>query len=393
MMTITNTEWNIPHCTGCSACASSCPKGALTMEPDALGFLRPRLIPEQCVECHRCEQACPVLHPPKGSSAAGAVAAHAQDEALLEQCSSGGVFPLLAKEVLSRGGVVYGASFDEDFHVQHIRVDAAQDLPRLYGSKYVQSNLRDSFRQAKSDLNDGRPVYFSGTPCQIAGFKSFLGRDYDHLMTQDLVCHSVPAPEIWQSYKQQLESQQQSRLTFFSFRRKTSIREQYNLYGEFKNGTIVELPSRTDPYMQGFIKGLYSRESCYHCPFKGFSRCSDLTLGDFWGAHSILPEAYHPKGTSVALLHTEKAKRLLESVCLNTHALSPESAFLFNPAVLKSTAKPKRYEFFHAHRSTTDFSQLVAHCCKSTFREKMQKWWNQSLPYRFFCKIRRLITD
>lgn len=392
MITITDPKWNMEHCTGCSACVGICPKAALSMGPDRLGFLRPRHAPEQCIDCHLCEQVCPVLHPPTGSSAPEAVAATARDDTLLKQCSSGGVFPLLAKEILARGGAVYGAAFDKDFRVQHIRVDALQDLPRLYSSKYVQSDLRDTFRQAKNDLNAGIPVCFSGTPCQIAGFKSYLGKDYDHLITLDLVCHSVPSPEIWQHYKRRLENRQNSRLTTFHFRHKTAGWEAYSLHGEFEDGSSVDSPARTDPYMQGFVKGLYSRESCYHCPFKGISRCSDLTLGDFWGAHAALPQAYHPMGTSIAVLHTEKAKKLLPVLPLSTHPLPPEAAFPFNPAALVAAEKPKKHAFFHENRDTMDFAELVSLCCKPAPWELMKQHWNQSLLCRLLRKIRYLVS-
>lgn len=380
-------------CTGCTACASVCPQRAISMRVDTAGFLRPAIDYANCIACGLCRETCPTLHPAPVSQRTTAFAAYAKDVALLSRSSSGALFPLLAGRVLAQGGIVFGAAFDEDFAVRHIGVETAEELPRLCSSKYVQSDLGDTFQQVQATLRDGHLVYFSGTPCQAAGLRAFLKRDYDNLITQDIVCHSAPSPQVWADYKHALEAAHGGKMTDFSFRYKKSGWERYYIRAAFDNGSEYLCDAAKDPYQRGFLKGLYSRPSCYTCPFKGIERVSDITLADFWGVKALLPEAHNPAGTSLVLLHSEKARRLLSELAAAAELFPVDAAaaLTWNAAALVPSARPKRYAYFQTHYAGSDFTQLVSDCCKPTAGEKTAAAWQRSVPYRSARRLLRIV--
>lgn len=382
----------IEQCTGCSACASVCPKSAIAMVSDDDGFLRPTVEEERCVDCKLCDKVCPVLHQPTTSGHTDAYAAYGEDVNLLSGSSSGAIFPLLAKHILGQGGLVFGAAFDENFMVKHIGVETIEALSKLCSSKYVQSEIGQIFREAKAALDTGRLVYFSGTPCQIAGLKSYLKWDYENLITQDLICHSAPSPRVWKDYKHALEEKQIGKMTGFSFRRKENGWESYYIRAEFDNGNTFLQKAGENPYQLGFIKGLYSRPSCYFCPFKGVERCSDITLADFWDVKNVLPEAFNPSGTSLVLLHSEKARKLFQEISSEIHSFPADAdvALSFNKAALIPTKQPKRYALFWANYGKKDFTELVQYCCQPTARERLLAFWKRSVPYRAVNKLLRI---
>ena len=382
-------------CTGCSACFSICPKHAITMQADANGFLRPGIDADACIHCGLCEKACPVLHPAATNSPTTAFAAHALDTAVQQQSSSGGLFSLLAGEVVDAGGIVFGAAFKDASHVAHIGVKSREALSRLRGSKYVQSGLGQTFQQAKAALTAGQPVYFSGTPCQIAGLHAYLGQDYDHLIMQDVICHSAPSPRVWQDYLHTLEQQYGGKAVSVSFRDKRNGWEPYCIHITFDNGAEYIRPAANDPYQQGFIKGLYSRPSCYTCPFKGIARSSDITLADFWGVKEILPPAYHQSGTSLVLLHSEKGRDLFDEIGDEIHAMETDAltAIAFNQAAITATVMPQRHSYFAAHYGIMNFTELVDFCCRPSAGEKINAAWHRSIPYRAARKVYRMLAS
>lgn len=329
--------------------------------------------------------------PPQVSGHTDILAGYANDATLLTKSSSGAIFPVLAAEIIRRGGLVFGAAFDRRFHVVHTATESVEALPALCSSKYVQSCVSaDCYAQIETALATGKWVYFSGVPCQVAALKSYLGRDYETLITQDTACHSVPSPLVWDGYKEELEKQYGGKLTAFSFRNKANGWEAYHIRAAFDNGREFTQPAAENPYQRGFIKGLYSRSSCFVCKFKGIERCSDITLADYWGVKGLQPEAYNPQGTSLILIHSEKGRSLLAS-CKDWLKLQPaaKDAFAFNSAVLTPVEKPARYDEFWAEYGQTPFNALVSACCEPTKEELMRERRSHSFLARVIRRLSR----
>ena len=387
-MNITQTS---DFCTGCGVCAAVCPSAAVNMQPDAHGFLRPAVDAAVCTDCGLCVRKCPASTPPQTSEHTDVLTGYAKDRALLPLSSSGAIFPVLAAEIIRRGGVVFGAAFDEHFDVVHTAAESVAGLSALCSSKYVQDRIpSDCYPQIKAALTAGRWVYFGGLPCQAAALKSYLGRDYETLITQDTACHSVPSPLVWDGYKEELEKQYGGKLTAFSFRNKANGWEAYHICAAFENGREFVQPAAENPYQRGFIKGLYSRSSCFACKFKGVARCSDITLADYWGVKGLQPEAYNPQGTSLILIHSEKGRSLLAS-CKDWLKLQPaaKDAFAFNSAVLTPVEKPARYDEFWAEYGQTPFNALVSACCEPTKEELMRERRSHSFLARVIRRLSR----
>ena len=380
-------------CTGCGMCTAICPSRAIQMQVDSHGFLHPAVDAAACIDCGLCARKCPVSTPPQVSAHTEILTGYANDEALLPASSSGAIFPVLASEIIRRGGIVFGAAFNQNFDVAHTAAESAAELAALCSSKYVQSSIpADIYAQAKAALTAGRWVYFSGMPCQVAGLKNYLGREYETLITQDTACHSVPSPMVWKNYRSALEMQNGSKLKSFSFRKKATGWENYHIHAALENGKEFSQPAAENPYQRGFLKGLYSRRSCFVCKFKGIERCSDITLADYWGVKGIQPKAYNPQGTSLILLHSDKGRALLESCQdkLQT-ATAADDAFAFNPAVLTPIQKPARYDEFWAGYGKTSFYELISSCCEPTKEELTKERWNKSLLARVIRKLTRCI--
>lgn len=378
-------------CIGCGMCTAICPSSAIQMQADEHGFLYPTVDAAKCTDCGFCIRKCPISALPQVSAHTNVLTGYAKDETLLPASSSGAIFPVLAAEIIRRSGIVFGAAFDDNFDVIHTAAETLSELATLCSSKYVQSRiLTDCYLQVKKALADGRWVYFSGVPCQIAALKNYLGREYETLITQDTACHSVPSPIVWRDYAASLQNQYSGKLTSFSFRNKANGWEDYYIRAEFDNSKEFRQPAAENPYQRGFIKGLYSRNSCFSCKFKGIERCSDITLADYWGVKGIQPKAYNPQGTSLILLHSDKGRALLES-CKNKLQITTaaDSAFTFNPAVLTPIPKPARYDEFWTGYGKKPFDNLVSACCESTKEELAKERWNRSLLARAIHRLTR----
>lgn len=323
-------------CTGCNACAAVCPKDCITMQADPDGFRYPAVDADKCIGCGLCEQVCPVLHPACPAHAPDAYAVKSPDEGSRMSSTSGGVFPELARDILKKGGAVFGAAYDEYFRVVHICAETEAELDRLRGAKYAQSDLGCSFRDVKRRLEKGQQVLFSGTPCQVLALRSFLKRDYENLLLVDLVCHSVPSPLAWEKYLQYIS--EGKALTAVNLRSKDTgwSRYRYSNRFDFSDGTCRLDQSGDSLYMKLFGGGYITRPSCASCPAKGYARVSDLTLGDFWGIWDIAPELDDDRGTSLVLVQTDKGRAAL--ALLEKSPVTPEEASRENPAILRPAA-------------------------------------------------------
>lgn len=341
------------QCTGCTACASICPRQCIQMKKDDAGFEFPEVIEQSaCIACGACERICPVLANKKteeSHSSTFAYAAFSINDSLRMESSSGGVFSELAVVILQLGGIIYGASYDDEGVVRHTGIEAQKELGKLRGAKYSQSILGDSFLTLKKQLDSGRTVLFSGTPCQVAGLRAFLKRDYDNLVCIDFVCHGIPSPMVWEKYVR-YRSQIDNGDMFpqhINLRNKESGWSNYAYSVEFTyaDNTRYLCKNGDDPFMRLFVNDYILRESCSNCHFKGYKRVSDITLGDFWGIWNIDPEMDDDKGTSLILTHTAKGENMMNAVAGNIKCerVTLEQAVNRNPSMLKSSEpKPNR---------------------------------------------------
>ncbi len=337
-------------CCGCAACANICPKKCIEMASDKEGFLYPKVNVESCVKCGLCERVCPVLNTPIIQEdlrrAWGAVS---EDRELLIGSSSGGVFSTLAAEVIRDGGCVFGAAFEQSFRrVKHIMIETGDELVALRGSKYVQSEIEDTYVQVREQLKNGRKVLFSGTPCEIAGLKNFLGHDDEHLVTADLICHGTPSPLLWQAYLRHIEEDLGGIARKVNFRNKTNGWSKFGMNILTEGGKTYYRSLREDPFLQMFLKNQCLRESCYSCKVKESGTVSDVTLGDFWGVEKEFPQMFNDMGVSLLLVHTTKGMELWERVKthMKTEETDYERSLSSNSAFTLSVKRPPERDHF-----------------------------------------------
>ena len=336
---------NVDGCVGCGACYSICPKNSIVMRSNKEGFLYPKVNIHTCINCHMCEKTCPVLDNDKAANFDRiAYACYTKDENIRMKSSSGGIFTELAQKVLQAGGVVFGAAFSDDYmSVNHIAVDNIKDLDKLRGSKYVQSDIGDTYKETEKYLKQERLVFFTGTPCQIAGLKKYLGKDYNNLLTQDLICHGVPSSIVWKKYVKYCNRKSKSNVKKISFRDKKYGWKEWGIKFEFEDNTQYINQTFEDVYILGFLRNLYLRYSCYNCKFKNGKGNSDITLADFWGIGSIFPDMDDDKGTSFVIINSKKGQSFFSEICkeLELRETDPDYANKYNSAYIKSALLPK----------------------------------------------------
>lgn len=349
------------NCCGCGACAQICPKQCVSIEADNEGFLYPKVDESKCIDCGLCEKTCPILNPTEAKPSLKQSFAFINcDETIRYNSSSGGVFSAIAEIVIRRGGKVFGAKYDDDFNVIHGFIDKEEDLEKFRGSKYTQSAINQSFVECKRLLDSGVEVLFTGTPCQIGGLKSFLRKEYDNLITTDLICHGVPSPLLWRKYVEYREKQGGAKVTRTSFRRKNDGWKKYSMWFAFANHIEYCQNVTKDPYLRLFLKNICLRPSCYDCKFKIIDRVSDITMADFWGIQNEYPELDDDKGVSFVIVHSDKGKALFDSVknCLK-ESVPLEAGLKYNPSMVSSVAIPKSRVQFFKDLSTSRFEKLI----------------------------------
>lgn len=303
------------NCCGCESCAQVCPKHCIQMFEDSEGFSYPQIDNNLCVDCGLCEKVCPFLNASSVAINTNIYAAINKTEDIRMASSSGGVFSALAETIISDGGIVYGASFDDDWNVCHIRVENSKGIERLRGSKYVQSNIRNTFKEVESDLKQSRIVLFSGTPCQVKGLNLFLRKSYENLFTVEVVCHGVPSPKVWQSFLTEINPHDKDIISI-QFRNKNRGWSSYSVEIQAKDEKLFSDYARNCLYINGFIQNLYIRPSCSNCPAKSGSSMADITLADYWGVSAQYPALNDEKGVSAILAHSEKGNRLVQKAQL-----------------------------------------------------------------------------
>lgn len=340
---------SIQDCALCGACINACPVDAITLSKPYLDFCYPDIDVNRCIHCNKCEKACPILgeksKPEDGFPIA--FAARSKDDSVRLRSSSGGIFYELASYILAEGGYICGAVFDENFHVRHIVSNTQKDLRRMMGSKYAQSDLGFCYRQIKALLDAGEKVLFTGCPCQTAGLRTFLGRDYPELVMAELICHGIPSDQMLQAYISLREKQYGAKLKSMEFRNKDKGWHRSSVRMDFVNGKTYQEIITEDAYMNGFLRNVTLKSACYQCQFRHFHAGYDLTLGDFWGAEVELPDMDDNKGISAILVNTYKGKSLLDKLSFDMKPFKLKIVTQYNQNLIKSPApNPIRGKFY-----------------------------------------------
>ena len=381
------------ECCGCGACVQRCPKHCIEFIKDNEGFLYPKVDETTCINCGLCEKVCPVINQDTIRKPSEIYAVSNTNEDIKAESSSGGIFTILAEAIINEGGVVFGARFNEQYEVVHDFTDNILGLAAFRGSKYVQSKIGNNFLEAEKFLKQNRKVLFSGTPCQITGLKKFLRKEYSNLVTVDFVCHGVPSPEVWRKYlfsiirtkgvdgKKSVSLSLNNMLciesiTFrdkckgwkkygFSVWQNSAFKVDKNTVFPSGNNTIIYEPFDKNAYLHGFVRNLYLRPSCYHCPSKSFKSGSDYTLADFWGASSYVPD--DDKGISILFVHNNKLNIDTSSFI----RIDMEAAIGQNPAITKySKMKDGRDTFFRKMTNNElDIEDLIRKYAKYSIKE------------------------
>ena len=363
---------SVAQCSGCTACKAVCPKQAIAMVADHEGFLRPQIDASKCVQCHACERVCPVLHPSEPDTSPTCYAAQTKDDALRLASSSGGIFTELARPILAKGGVVFGCVWEKPALVAiHAKAENEDELAVMRGSKYVQSDLRDTYREAKAELQKGREVLFSGTPCQIAGLNRYLGKTYPNLLTVEIVCHGVPSPAVFEKFKQEMLHSVGEYPCDILFKDKRNGWSLPSLVVKFPTKEEIAQPCYASPFGLVLLKGLALRPSCHNCVSKNGKGGADITIADFWGINKCLPSANDNMGVSAIFLHTERAKTLCMKLPIEMQAVEFSSATQCNPSYYSSSqCSPQRALFMKGFKSKS-LKHVVLRCTEGIWLKRI----------------------
>ncbi len=300
---------NKNQCFGCTACEAACPFGAIAMKSDDEGFKYPEIKEELCVECGKCKSVCQIHSLKKQENIqAKFYAAQNKDDNVRAKSTSGGMFSIFAEQIVNEGGTVYGVAYSDDFQVVHKRSESKKGYEQFRGSKYAQSDLSGCFTMVKEDLNRGRKVLFSGTPCQIAGLNTFLynAKGRENLLLCEIICHGTPSPMIWKEHLAFLEKERHSKVVKYVNRSKVAGWHGHNEHVYFENGKSEYTTKLSNLYKDLFYAHLTIRPCCYSCKYTDFPRIADITIADFWGIENFHPDFDDNKGTSLLTINTEQ---------------------------------------------------------------------------------------
>lgn len=382
------------NCCGCAACVQACPKQCISFEEDKEGFRYPLVDKNKCVDCHLCEKVCPVLNKADAKEPIEIYAAYNKDENIRLKSSSGGIFTVLAEEVIKQGGVVFGARFNDNWEVYHDYTETIEGIGSFRGSKYVQSRIENSYKKAKDFLNKGRKVLFSGSPCQIAGLHKYLGKHYDNLLAVDFICHGVPSPKVWRKYIEEiLKNARQGVagkniisqslkvmpvITGINFRDKRTGWKKYSFtvtLAEVTDDGKKNLVSRSDIflqdlYMKTFLSDIILRPSCYQCPAKRGRSESDITIADWWGVKEYpnQEKVDDDKGICIVFLNSDRGQQYFNQFDVVKKTITWDEATPRNGGFKETLAvHPKRKFFF----DNIDKSRSLLTLITNTFKPSL----------------------
>ena len=389
------------NCCGCSACVQRCPKQCILLKEDDEGFLYPKVDEDKCINCGLCEKVCPILNQTEKIQPQEVLAVKNPNEKERMASSSGGVFFPLAREVINQGGVVFGAVYDEKWEVHHVYTEKIEDVYSMMGSKYLQSRIENTYKEAEIFLKQGREVLFVGSPCQIAGLRTFLrNKAYPNLLAVDFLCHGVPSPGVWRRYLAETyggyNSKEQSRLQatagkntvlLSSLNAKSPIGDikfrdkEEDGWKKFRFVVRKKSASKADQnsvlssdihydntFMRGFLSDIYLRPSCYECKCKNGVNHSDLTIGDYWAARVTDQDFDDDKGLGLVLVNTAKGKEYFDKLDMIVRQSTLDKAHLCNGGFNEKTLPhPKRNLFFKLIQKRLTVKEAVKRCQKEFF--------------------------
>lgn len=367
-------------CNGCGTCVIRCPKNAITMEEDGEGFLYPVINKEKCIDCGLCKKICPNKDYNIVNKSTTYIAINkSKDE--LNMSSSGGVFILLAKHIIEKNGVVFGVKYNDELIAIHDYTEDMEGLKKFQGSKYVRSDLNGSYQKAERFLKEDKYVLFTGTPCQCQGLRAYLGKDYERLITCEIICHSNPSPKVFEYYKKNLELKKGMKVKEIYFRSKKNGWKDQTPIIKYANGE-----EKSDIYFrQGFIAELINRPSCYNCHFCTEQRFSDFSIGDMWGIEKI-DETIEDNDTGISLfnVNTEKGRDIVKQIKNDLFLKEVNSTLAFSYNHHKNVEKhKKREEFFKGISNGTINETNVI--------DYMKKYTKKPLYRKVLSKAKRII--
>lgn len=370
------------ECTGCAACTNICGHKAIQMTFDEKGHAYPIVNKDKCIDCGLCEQVCPLLHSeqiPEDSSICKyplVYAAYNRDDEIRKRSTSGGIFSILANFVLQQKGIVFAVRFDKDWRVIHTSFESISELDAFRGSKYVQSEIFNTYQLVKSELKNNRWALFVGTPCQVAGLKSYLRKDYDKLLTCDFICMGISSPVIWSEYLDVYWKR--NLIKNICFKDKCKSWHKWNMLIEDNHGkhTCVGMDN---PFFNCYLTHLIFRPSCFHCRFRHLRHVSDFTIADCWGIDKVYPEFDDDKGCTTLMLQNEKAELtfniLKDNIQINRYSRSDVIKYNSH-SVKQPTIDPLTEVFYKTYRDwgfKIAFKQIIKLRRKNALIKRIKK--------------------
>lgn len=367
------------NCNGCGTCALICPQNCITMEIDSEGFIYPVIDEKKCINCNKCKKQCSNINDKCETNEQAYISIN-KSQIQLSESSSGGVFRILADEVIGKNGIVFGATYDNNLRVIHDCAKTIEECKNFSGSKYVRSDLKESYSIAQKYLDEGKYVLFTGTSCQINGLKKYLNREYEKLILCDIICHANPSPKVFALYKSNLEKKYNQKIKIIHFRSKENGWRNQTPIIEFINGTKLEENS----YFNAFVQELINRPSCYSCPFATKRRVSDFTMGDSWGIEKIHPEICNEKGMSLLTVNSSKGEKIFNDIKsqMEIYPIDYNEIAHYNHYKLEKPNKNRNKFFSGIYSGTINENNII---------ENMNKYTNISFLRKVMQKIKHII--
>lgn len=383
-------------CCGCSACISICAKKAISFQEDSEGFLYPNVNLSLCVDCGLCNKVCPVLHfreiPKQGHPVVYAAINRNEEEYM--NSSSGGIFIVCANKIIEDGGVVVGADYDGNFKVAHTFAESKEDCIKFQKSKYTQSEIRGVYKKIKEYLNLGRRVLFSGTPCQVAGLNLYLMRQYENLLTMDIVCHGVPSPKIYREYLNFIANGK--KIKSLDFKKKKAYMRSTGLCIELEDGTRLENRLITRLWNNLQFSNCIERPSCYDCQFTHLNRPADITIGDYWHYNKQSPDFFPHKAPSLVLLNTQRGKAFFETIKKELYVEMSDDKVCLQPNLqhptIESVNRDDFWKTYHKYSFRYTISKYAGYTIKNILRDYLRHFLDNYI-YRTNVMISNLIKN